>query len=116
MFKKIFSKKSKNNTIETNVLVAALLVHAAQIDERYTEVEKQIIKKALVKLYKINDKESEDLISKAEKIEQESNQIIEFTQEIKKNSCCLNTSILPLRPISSTNKEQNDKRIVKNCN
>jgi|TARA_B110000438_G_scaffold264582_1_gene277359 uncharacterized tellurite resistance protein B-like protein len=86
MFKKIFSKKSKNNTIETNVLVAALLVHAAQIDERYTEVEKQIIKKALVKLYKINDKESEDLISKAEKIEQESNQIIEFTQEIKKNS------------------------------
>ena len=86
MFKKIFSKKSKNNTVETNVLVAALLVHAAQIDEKYTEIEKKIIKKALVKLYKINDKESEDLISKAEKIEQESNQIIEFTQEIKKKS------------------------------
>ena len=86
MFKKIFSKKSKNNTSESNVLVAALLVHAAQIDEKYTEVEKQIIKKALVKIYKINDKESEDLISKAEKIEQESNQIIEFTKEIKKNS------------------------------
>jgi len=86
MFKKIFSKKSKNNTIESNVLVAALLVHAAQIDEKYTEIEKRIIKKALIKLYNVKEEESEDLINKAEKIEKESNQIIGFTKEIKKNS------------------------------
>ena len=86
MFKKIFKSIKKNNFDNKNVLVAALLVHAAQIDEKYTEIEKKIIKKALIKLYKIKEDESEVLINKAEKIEQESNQIIEFTKEIKKNS------------------------------
>ncbi len=86
MFKNIFNKKKVNNTNEKDVLVAALLVHAAKIDENYTEDEKKLIKKALIKLYKLKDAESADLLNKAEKIEKESNQIIEFTKEIKKNS------------------------------
>ena len=86
MFKNIFNKKKVNNTNEKDVLVAALLVHAAKIDENYTEDEKKLIKKALIKLYKLKDVESADLLNKAEKIEKESNQIIEFTKEIKKNS------------------------------
>ena len=86
MFKNIFNKKKVNNTNEKDVLVAALLVHAAKIDENYTEDEKKLIKKALIKLYKLKDAESADLLNKAEKIEKESNQILEFTKEIKKNS------------------------------
>ena len=86
MFKNIFNKKKVNNANEKDILVAALLVHAAKIDENYTEDEKKLIKKALIKLYKIKDAESADLLNKAEKIEKESNQIIEFTKEIKKNS------------------------------
>ena len=67
-----------------NILVAALLIHAAKIDEDYTDKEREIIKKAITNLYKITLNEAEELIKKAEKKEQESNQIIEFTKEVKK--------------------------------
>ena len=83
MFKKIFKKENSN---DKNVLIAALLIHAAKIDENYTDVEKKIIKKALVDLNNINLNEAEELIKRAEKKEEESNQIIEFTKEIKKYS------------------------------
>ena len=86
MFKKIFNKEKRENIIVKNILVAALLIHAAKIDDSYTDVEKKIIKKALISLHKINENEAEELLSQAEKKEQESNQIIEFTREIKKNS------------------------------
>ena len=66
--------------------VSALLVHAAKIDDNYTNVEKEIIKKALISLNTITPNEAEELLKKAEKKEQESNQIIEFTREIKKKS------------------------------
>ena len=69
-----------------NILVAALLIHAAKIDDNYTAVEKEIIKKALISLNAISSKEAEELLEKAEKIEQESNQIVAFTREIKKKS------------------------------
>jgi len=85
MFKNFFKKK-KENVDNNNILVAALLIHAAKIDDNYTEVEKEIIKKALVNLYAITADESEKIIIKAEQKEQESNQIVEFTKEIKKNS------------------------------
>ena len=42
MFKKIFKKEQKKSIIQKNILIAALLVHAAKIDEIYTEVEKKI--------------------------------------------------------------------------
>ena len=49
-------------------------------------VEKEIIKKALISLNAIKPNDAEELLKKAEKIEQESNQIVAFTREIKKNS------------------------------
>ena len=52
MFKKIFKKKSKENTENRFTLVAALLIHAAKIDENYTDSEKEIIKKAIMQLKK----------------------------------------------------------------
>jgi len=84
MFNKIFKKKEKENLDNNNVLVAALLIHAAKIDEDYTDKEKEIIKKAMTNLYEITLNEAEELVKKAEKKEQESNQIVEFTKEVKK--------------------------------
>ena len=46
MFKKFFEKKNKGNADNTNILIAALLIHAAKIDDNYTNVEKEIIKKS----------------------------------------------------------------------
>ena len=84
MFEKIFKKKIKKNIESNNILVTALLIHAAKIDEEYTDVEREIIKKAIINLYEITFNEAEELIKKAEKKEQESNQIVEFTKEVKK--------------------------------
>ena len=86
MFKKFFNKKNKENTNNKDILIASLLIHAAKIDDNYTNFEKEIIKKALMGLYKIKTNESDKLLELAEKKEQVSNQIIEFTREIKKNS------------------------------
>jgi uncharacterized tellurite resistance protein B-like protein len=85
MFKKIFKKKENNNN-EKYILVGALLVHAAKIDNNYTEAEKKIIKKAIVSLDSMNSTEVEKILKKAEEKEQESNQIVEFTKEIKKHA------------------------------
>jgi len=86
MFKKFFEKKNKKNINNNNILITALLIHAAKIDDNYTDVEKEIIKKALITLNAITSNEAEELLKKAEKIEQESNQIVAFTREIKKSS------------------------------
>ena len=86
MFKKFFEKKNEENINNKNILITALLIHAAKIDDNYTDVEKEIITKALISLNAITPNEAEELLKKAEKIEQESNQIVAFTREIKKNS------------------------------
>ena len=86
MFKKFFEKKNEENINNKNILITALLIHAAKIDDNYTDVEKEIIKKAVISLNAITLNEAEELLKKAEKIEQESNQIVAFTREIKKNS------------------------------
>ena len=83
MWKKLFKKESKG-VLNNNILVIALLIHAAKIDENYTEIEKKIIIKAIIQLYNTNFNESEKLLKLAEKKEEESNQIVEFTREIKK--------------------------------
>ena len=88
MFKNIF-KKNKNKQGKLNdekILIAALLIHAAKIDENYSDNEKIIIKKAIMDLNKINISESEKILKLAEEKEEKSNQIIEFTREIKKYS------------------------------
>ena len=86
MLDKIFKKQKEVSSDNNNVLVAALLIHAAKIDENYTDIEKQIIKKVLVDLNNISSDQAEKLIKQAEKKEKESNQIIGFTREIKKYS------------------------------
>ena len=85
MFDKIFKKK-KENSNNKNILIAALLIHAAKIDENYTDVERNIIKKALIDLNSITSDKADELIKDAEKKEEISNQIVEFTREIKKYS------------------------------
>ena len=86
MLKNFFKKKEKDSSNNKNVLIIALLIHAAKIDENYTENEKKIIKKVIMDLNKINSNQADELLSLAEKKEGESNQIIEFTKEIKKYS------------------------------
>ena len=83
MLKKLFKKEKKSN-LDNNILIAALLVHAARIDENYTEIEKKIITKSIMDLNKVNSDQADELINLAEKKEEESNQIVEFTKEIKK--------------------------------
>ena len=84
MFNKLFKQKNKEKTDDSSILIAALLIHAAKIDEEYTNLEKIIIKKAIISLTRTTADEAEKLIIKAEKKEGESNQIIEFTKEVKK--------------------------------
>ena len=86
MFKKFFKKKENESPDNKNVLIVALLIHAAKIDENYTENEKKIIKKVIMDLNKINSNQADELLKLAEKKEGGSNQIIEFTKEIKKYS------------------------------
>ena len=80
----IFFKKTeikKNNSYLTNI--AALLIHVAKIDENFTSKEEEIIKQSLLEL----GAEEENvalLLENSKKIEQESNQILDFTREIKK--------------------------------
>ena len=83
---KIFKKKKERNLDTKNILVAALLIHAAKMDENYTDIERTIIKKALVDLNSISEPQSEEIIKLAEKEEEESNQIVNFTSEVKKYS------------------------------
>ena len=83
MLKNFFKNQKKENS-NNNILVIALLIHAAKIDENYTEIEEKIIIKAIIQLYNTSFNESEKLLKLAEKKEEESNQIVEFTREIKK--------------------------------
>ena len=77
-------KNPKDETSDTDsaVKIAALLIHAAKIDENYTDKEKEIIKKTLVDLG-FDSKKLIETIENAEKLESNSNQILDFTREIK---------------------------------
>ena len=77
-------------------MVAALLVHAAKMDENYTGAERKIITKALIDFTQLPNNKISEIIELAEKKEQESNQIIEFTKEIKKNTMKSRLQILEL--------------------
>ena len=86
MFKNFLKKKKEVESDKKNISIIALLVHAAKIDENYSEAEKEIIKKVIVQLNGVELNESEKILKIAEKIEENSNQIVEFTKEIKKYS------------------------------
>ena len=62
--------------------VACLLIHASKIDQNYTEKEKEIVKKTLLNL-DTSPNEIENIIKEAEKIESDSNQILDFTKNLK---------------------------------
>jgi len=78
-------KEKKLNDDDKYIKSAALLIHAAKIDENYTEKEKSIIKKTLIELGVKEDKLNE-LYNEAEVIEKNSNQILDFTREIKNSN------------------------------
>ena len=84
MLKNFFKKSKKETSNKKNILITALLIHAAKIDENYTEVEKKIIVRAIMDLNKFSLDKAEQILKDAEKKEEESNQIIEFTRAIKK--------------------------------
>ena len=79
-----FSKNKDNESSKYNLYIktTALLIHAAKIDENYSDIEKKIIKTTLIKLGVI-ETNLEEIFKKAENIESNSNQILEFTKEIK---------------------------------
>jgi len=78
----MFFKKEeiKNNNFLTKI--CALLIHAAKIDENYTDKEEEIIKKTLNELG-LEDKNISKTIEEAKIIEESSNQILDFTREVK---------------------------------
>ena len=78
----LFSKKEDYNENSYLIKVAALLIHAAKIDEKYSTEEELIIKKTLLDLGadKVN---LDSLMNNAKKKEEKSNQILDFTKQIK---------------------------------
>ena len=85
MFNFLKKKDSKANTNNDNELLsktASLFIHAAKIDENYTNKEKEIIRKTLIKLG-ANQSTIDQMIVNAENNEEKSNQILDFTREIK---------------------------------
>ena len=80
----IFKKEEtkKNNNHPSAMAVACLLIHSAKIDENYTDKEKEIVKRAIIEMGAEN-KEIDKFIQEAEEKEKDSNQILDFTREIK---------------------------------
>ena len=80
-----FLKKKESNKLQQIDIIsktASLLIHAAKIDENYTNNEKIIIEKTLVELG-ANQEELNELMKRAEENEENSNQILDFTKDIK---------------------------------
>ena len=79
----MFFKKNSDET-ENNFLIksCALLIHAAKIDENYTEKEEEVIKKTLLELGAKKETTTQ-IIMDAKSIEKNSNQILDFTKEVK---------------------------------
>ena len=84
----LFSKEKKDKKDEGHlslISVAALLIHSAKIDENFTEKEKTIIKNALIEMG-ADENNLDEIIIDAESREKDSNQILEFTKEVKNRS------------------------------
>ena len=81
-----FKKKEKKKNIVNNDMfysnIAALLIHVAKIDDNYEDKEKEIIKKTLIELGAASSN-IDKLISDASVIQENSNQILNFTREVK---------------------------------
>ncbi len=80
IFKKEQTKEDNNHP--SAMAVACLLIHSAKIDENYTDKEKEIVKKAIIEMG-AETKDIDKFIQEAEEKEKDSNQILDFTREIK---------------------------------
>ena len=81
------------NLDKKNIIgITALLVHAAKIDEQYSGHEKTLIKE-FVKSY-LKDEDDNEILKKAEEIENNSNQLLNFTNLIKKNTTEVKSDII----------------------
>ena len=79
----MFFKEKKNQNKDYDISkVAALLIHAAKIDENYSKDEEKIIELALLKIG-ANNQNIKRIIEEGKKIEENSNQILDFTREVK---------------------------------
>ena len=77
---------------ESVIGISALLVHAANIDEIYSDHEKDLVRD-FIKSY-LNDEEPNEVLKKAEKIESNSNQLLNYTNIIKQNSLDIKKDII----------------------
>ena len=80
IFKKEETEKKDNHP--SIIAVACLLIHSAKIDENYTDKERKIIKEAIVEMGAVTE-EIDKIIKDAEEKEKDSNQILDFTREVK---------------------------------
>jgi uncharacterized tellurite resistance protein B-like protein len=79
----MFFNKNKDTDLSDDLIkIAALLIHAARIDENYSLEEKEIIKKTLIEI-SVKKENLENIIKKAENIESNSVQILDYTKEVK---------------------------------
>ena len=95
MITKLFKKTKKDTEIiDSNSLtkITALLIHAAKIDDNYSQKEKGIIMDFLKSMDKSLD--AENILKQAEREEEDSNQILKYTQEIKKNTLKFKSMII----------------------
>ena len=84
----LFKKDTENNNDDNHlslISIAALLIHSAKIDENFTEKEKKIIRNALIEMG-ADQNDLDKILKDAELREKDSNQILEFTKEVKNKS------------------------------
>ncbi len=77
-FKKKIEKQNNNQLIK----IAALMIHAGKIDENFSKQEEMIIKQALLKMG-ANTENIKEIIEQSKIIEENANQILDFTKEVK---------------------------------
>jgi len=78
-----FNSKKNNNNEDNLTKIDALLIHAAKIDENYTNQEEEIIKRTILEIG-VNEFDIEKIMENAKKIEKNNNQILDYTKRVKK--------------------------------
>ena len=78
LFKKKIEKQGNNQLIK----ISALMIHAGKIDENFSKQEEMIIKQALLKMG-ANSENIQEIIEQSKIIEENANQILDFTKEVK---------------------------------
>ena len=106
MMFKFFNKKNNKKIEDPLTKIAALLIHVAKIDENYTEKESILIRKIVLELG-VDESKIETLIKEAEKNEENTNQILNFTKKIKEADYNFKSKIIEAlwRVIYSNNEE-----------